>query len=34
MPIEIERWVLNNNNVKEIEKETLYVNIPQGIDNN
>ena len=33
MPIEIERWVLNNN-VKETEKETLYVNIPQGIDSN
>ena len=23
-----------NNNVKEIEKETIYVNVPQGIDNN
>jgi len=33
MPIEIERWVLNNN-VKEKEKETLYVNIPCGIDSN
>ena len=33
MPIEIERWVLNDN-VKETEKETLYVNIPQGIDSN
>jgi DnaJ-class molecular chaperone len=33
MPLEIERWVLNDN-VKETEKETLYVNIPQGIDSN
>lgn len=33
MPIEIERWVLNNN-VKTMENETLYINIPQGIDNN
>jgi len=33
VPIEIERWVLNNN-VKTIENETLYLNIPQGIDDN
>jgi DnaJ-class molecular chaperone len=33
VPIDIERWVLNNN-VKTIEKETLYLNIPQGIDDN
>lgn len=33
IPIQIERWVMNNN-VKEIEKETIYVNVPQGIDNN
>ena len=33
MPVEIERWSLNNG-IKTIEKETLYVNIPQGIDNN
>jgi DnaJ-class molecular chaperone len=33
MPIEVERWVLNNN-VKTMENETLYINIPQGIDNN
>ena len=33
MPIEIERWVLNNN-IKTMENETLYINIPQGIDNN
>lgn len=33
VPIEIERWVLNNN-VKTVENETLYLNIPQGIDDN
>jgi len=33
LPVEIERWVLNNN-VKVVEKETLYVNIPHGIDSN
>jgi DnaJ-class molecular chaperone len=33
MPVEIERWTLNNG-IKTIEVETLYVNIPQGIDNN
>lgn len=33
VPIEIERWVLNNN-VKTMENETLYLNIPQGIDDN
>jgi len=33
VPIEIERYILNNN-VKTIETETLYVNIPQGIDDN
>ena len=33
IPIDIERWVLNNN-VRTIENETLYINIPQGIDNN
>lgn len=33
VPIEIERWVLNNN-VKIMENETLYLNIPQGIDDN
>jgi DnaJ family protein B protein 4 len=33
IPIEIERYILNNN-VKTIETETLYVNIPQGIDDN
>lgn len=33
VPIEIERWVMDNN-TKVIEKETIYVDIPQGIDNN
>ena len=33
MPVEIERWSLNNG-IKTVETETLYVNIPQGIDNN
>jgi DnaJ-class molecular chaperone len=33
LPIDIERWVLNNN-IRTMENETLYINIPQGIDNN
>lgn len=33
VPIEIERWILNNN-TKTMENETLYINIPQGIDSN
>lgn len=33
MPLEIERWVLEEN-VKRVEKETVYIDIPQGIDNN
>ena len=33
MPIEIERYILNNN-LKVHETETVYVNIPQGIDEN
>jgi DnaJ-class molecular chaperone len=32
-PIEIERWVLDNN-IKKMEKETIYVTIPNGIDEN
>jgi DnaJ-class molecular chaperone len=32
-PIEIERFNIDNN-IRSIEKETLYLNIPQGIDNN
>jgi DnaJ-class molecular chaperone len=33
IPIEIERWIIENNN-KVFEKETLYINIPKGIDDN
>lgn len=33
MPIEIERWILENGN-KVHEKQTLYVDIVKGIDNN
>ena len=33
IPIEIERWI-NENNLKIFENETLYVQIPQGIDDN
>jgi DnaJ-class molecular chaperone len=33
LPVEIERWVLQNN-VKTVERETLYVNIQPGVDNN
>jgi len=32
-PIEIEKWIVHNN-IKKQEKETLYVDIPRGIDNN
>ncbi len=34
VPIEIERWVMQPNNVKQMEKETIYVNIHPGIDEN
>ena len=33
LPVNIERWLLVDNN-KTKEKETLYINIPKGIDNN
>ena len=33
-PIEIERWIKQSNNVKITEKEKIYVNIPEGIDEN
>jgi DnaJ-class molecular chaperone len=33
IPIEIERWIIENHN-KIFEKETLYINIPKGIDDN
>lgn len=37
-PVEIERWILrsqtNNENEKQFEKETIYVHIPRGIDEN
>jgi DnaJ family protein B protein 4 len=33
LPIEIERWIIENNN-KIFEKETLYINIPRGVDDN
>jgi len=32
-PLEIERWIMENN-MKRVEIETLYVNIPAGIDTN
>jgi DnaJ family protein B protein 4 len=33
LPLEIERWVLQNG-TKVFEKETIYIDIPQGIDDN
>lgn len=33
LPLEIKRWV-NENGIKREEKETMYINIPKGIDNN
>jgi DnaJ-class molecular chaperone len=33
IPIEIERWLIEHEN-KVFEKETLYINIPKGVDDN
>jgi DnaJ-class molecular chaperone len=33
IPVEIERWIIENG-IKVYEKETIYVTIPQGIDDN
>jgi len=33
LPIEIDRWIIQNDE-KILEKQTLYVNIPKGIDDN
>jgi|AntAceMinimDraft_6_1070360.scaffolds.fasta_scaffold23227_2 DnaJ-class molecular chaperone len=33
-PLEIERWVKEDEMTKRIEKETVYININKGIDNN
>lgn len=33
-PLEIERSIIDENNMKTIEKETIYITIPNGIDNN
>tara|TARA_B100001059_G_C17839497_1_gene591016 strand:- start:456 stop:1385 length:930 start_codon:yes stop_codon:yes gene_type:complete len=33
LPLEIERWIIVDN-IKKVEKETIYVDIPRGIDNN
>lgn len=33
LPVEIERWIMENGN-KVFEKETLYIHIPKGIDDN
>jgi DnaJ-class molecular chaperone len=32
--VEIERWILEENNTKKMEKVTLYIDIPKGTDNN
>lgn len=34
IPVEIERWIHQENNVKFTEKEKIYVNVPKGIDDN
>lgn len=35
IPVEIDKWSINSNtNVKELEKETIYISVPPGIDNN
>lgn len=33
LPVDIERWIIENG-IKVHEKETIYVNVPQGIDDN
>lgn len=33
MPVDIERWIIENG-MKVFEKETIYVNVPKGIDDN
>lgn len=33
IPLEIERWILQNG-VQVMEKETIYIDIPQGVDDN
>jgi hypothetical protein len=33
VPVDIERWILENGN-KVFERETIYVNIPKGVDEN
>lgn len=33
-PIEIERWVQDDETTRRVEKETLYIDIQEGIDNN
>jgi DnaJ family protein B protein 11 len=33
IPLEIERWIIENG-IKVFEKETIYVTIPQGVDDN
>ena len=33
VPLDVERWIIENG-IKVHEKETIYVNIPQGIDDN
>ena len=34
IPIEIEKWIMRENNIRVNENETIYVNIMQGIDEN
>lgn len=34
IPLQITRWVIENNNTKREETETIYVSIPKGVDNN
>lgn len=34
VPLEIERWIMRDPNTREIEKETVYIQLPPGIDEN
>lgn len=33
-PMEIERWIVEEKDTKRVESETIYVDVPKGIDNN
>lgn len=34
VPVEVERWIMRDPNTRQMEKETIYVPLPAGIDDN